>query len=458
MLSLTCKKLGCLTTMLIISLGSPAAFAWELSDLYSDYRPHASSNRYAASTQGNYTVLNASHYRDTVEATRTKISRLLTELRPTRHQSRNEQVKQIASQLADIPYLHQEGMGEGDWQPASTVYVPDATHVSQNPVYRLDGLDCQTFVQVAMAMLYSRNLDSFDQNLLKIAYGAAGNPNGEIVRYFNRNNFVDGDLNPVNHQTGLLKDVTADGDLAQYADTTTANITRQRWFRYQQHNLAQHVRVLSPADGPLMTKRFTSVYSSLPYPKFDSERVTTTYLPKQALAIRQSDGHYEPNQSLLDAIPTPAVAEIVRNAKRWAVDGVKVKDMIGTETSISHFGLLYRQRFNQGELIYRRISCHDPRMGRKNCEVIPITCQRAHCDELMFAHATDSHPDGYYWYQRENGQYACSAYPPRGNTAYSRCNRVERLPLFSYLTDFQFGSYWYMSTPSILGVHIEKLK
>jgi hypothetical protein len=75
----------------------------------------------------------------------------------------------------------------------------------------------------------------------------------------------------------------------------------------------------------------------------------------------------------------------------------------------------------------------------------------------MFAHATSSHPNGYRWYQQPNGHYVCTSQPPIAGQSYSSCNRVERLPLFAYLTDYQYGSYWHMHDPSVLGIHIEKI-
>ena len=79
------------------------------------------------------------------------------------------------------------------------------------------------------------------------------------------------------------------------------------------------------------------------------------------------------------------------------------------------------------------------------------------CNELMFSHATDARPNGYYWYKQADGNYTCSSKLPAKNISYTQCNRVEQQPLFDYLTDYQYGSYWYMNNPSIIGIHIEQL-
>ncbi|MDR3478649.1 MAG: DUF1460 domain-containing protein [Gammaproteobacteria bacterium] len=410
-----------------------------------------------APTRADYTLLNQQHYQDIVSRTRFQIQSLLAKLQRTKTFNSDRQMAFIANALADIPYSATDAIGEGDWQPRALTYQGGAVHLNQNPVYRLDKLNCQSFTEIALALMTSHNLNQFDKNFLNIAYGAASNPNGDIVRYYNRNHFVDGDFNPINQWNGLLKDVTTQNSWGVDAPVTSALITRQEWFQFQFSHLPETVQVLSNANGAAMVKRFLTTYSHLNYPHFAAEKVSISYLPKQLLALPLTDGGYAPNQTLLDAIPTPAVAEIVSDAKRWTIHGINIKYQIGSELSVSHLGVLYRQQFHYGDLIYHKIYCHHDGQGHTACQVIPKTCQKTHCDELMFAHATKSHPDGFYWYQGTNGQFVCARSLPKKITHYTRCNRVEALPLFDYLTEYQYGSYWYMNNPAILGVHIEKI-
>lgn len=405
----------------------------------------------------NYTLLNPIQYEQTVQSSRLQIQALLTDLQIRSHQTADERIDFIVNRLLDIPYMAKGAMGEGDWQSNAASYQSGAVHINQDPVYRLDGLDCQTLVQVVMALLYSKDLNEFDQNILKISYGAAGNPNGEIVRYYNRNHFTDGDWNPINQHNGWLLDVTSQGPLSPHGQTTSADITRQQWFLQKQNDLLNNVRVLNDANGIAMVDRLMTTYSKLDYPKFDFEHVITSYLPKEKLAIKQPDGSYLPNQALLDSIPTPAVIEIVRDVKKWNINGKNIKDIIGSELSISHMGLLYRKDFKYGDLIYRKINCYLNDKQQKTCDVTPIFCEKESCSELMYAHATMAYPNNYYWYKQANGDYTCSSTAPSDGTRYTQCNRVEQQTLFSYLTSYQYGTYVNMSSPSIIGVHIEKL-
>jgi hypothetical protein len=403
----------------------------------------------------NYTTLDAAQYRQIVAQSRSRVQQLLQTLQPYRHHLLDTQVALIGSELADLPYIYLGGVGEGDWQPTSHTYKPGAVHVAQNPVYRFDGFDCQSFVEVVMALLKANTLDEFDSRIVEVSYGAAGNPNGELVRYYNRNNFVDGDFNPINQRQGLLLDVTSHGELAPYASETSAILTRQRWFTFQQHNMRAHVRVLDSENGSAMAKRFRTVYSALPYPRFDSEQVAISYVPKKLLALRQRDGSYLPNQALLDKISTPAIAEVVRDIKVWGRG--RARDLLGSELSVSHFGVLYRHTFKAGDLIYQKITCDFNDNYTKTCQVQPVRCEQSQCKELMFVHATDAYPMGFYWYQQADGDYTCTRKPPAPGMKFSQCNRVERIPFYQYISDYQFRFYWYLTEPSILGYHFEKL-
>jgi hypothetical protein len=443
------------TVFYILSACVLTATAWaddvEQGDMYIPSYVQPDINPNLLQSASDYTVIeDAAKYPQIVRDARSRMQSLMTELHTGSFQSTNEQIAFISQQLAGVPYKGVGAMGEGDWQPKSTVYQSGAVHVKQDPVYRIDGLDCQTFVQMAMALLYSTNLDEFDKNILKISYGAAGNPSGETVHYYNRNNFVDGDWNPINQRNGFLTDVTPKDA------TISVEITRQNWFLFQQKNLASTVRVLADADGAAMANRFMQTYGALNYPHFDTEHISMAYIPKEKIALKQTNGHYQPNQILLDSIPTPAVVEIVRDPKKWTIGGKNIKDVIGSELSISHMGLLYRHRFNFGDVIYQKITCSKDAQDQKVCSVKPVVCEQAQCNELMFVHATDARPNNYFWYQTKEGFTCTSKEPPSGVTS-TKCNRIDQEPLFNYLTEYQYDAYPYMDSPSLVGVHIEKL-
>lgn len=402
-----------------------------------------------------YTLLDAAQYQLTVLESRMIIDNMINDLNVNKNLDFNKRVDFIAKKFMDIPYGG--AVGEGDWKPSSKVYKSDAAHVKQDPVYRMDGLNCQTFIQVMMGILFSNTLDEFDENFLRISYGAAGNPSGDIVRYFNRNNFIDGDWNPVNNQNGYLKDVTGQDGFNSIYKIVHSEINRGNWFALQEKYLKSTVRVLDNNIGPMMSDRYLNLYTHLDYPHFDKEVVEMSYLPKSELVIKHENGKYSPNKALLDKLPTPSVLEIVRDPKQWIYEGENIKDAIGSELSISHMGILYRKTFKKGDVIYQKIKCAVDSENIKKCSVTPIKCAKNSCAELMFLHASNAWPNGYYWYKNSNNEYACTATLPKNVTRYTSCNRVLEQPLSDYITDFQYGRYRYMDTPSILGIHLEKI-
>ena len=442
-------KLTLIIAGAIYFVTSSMALANTLYGSMADSQAHASTNH--------FTALNAQEYQQTVHNSRNKVRQLLQELTDYRDLSQplNAEVAFIAQRMANIPYMGTGAAGEGDWQPGSLTYSPGAVHIQQDPVYRLDGLECQTFVEVAMALLHAHNINEFDQRFVQISYGAAGSPADDFIHYYNRNNFIDGDFNPVNHRAGFLHDSTTN-ELAAFAKTQTGILTRQNWFNLQ-INFPENVRVLASQDAAAMTQRFTTLYTKLNFPNFATENIVITYLPKQSLALKQAGGSYLPNQTLLAQIPVPAVVEVIRDPAKWMMDGKTIKEAIGSELTVSHMGLLYRQTFAKGEIIFQDIKCHLNAGSKRICIVTPQRCQEASCNELMLAHATERHPNKYYWVAQANGAYTCSDQPPPAGSPKLFCNRVESVPLVSYLTDYQYGAYRYMDNPSILGVHIEKL-
>jgi hypothetical protein len=122
-------------------------------------------------------------------------------------------------------------------------------------------------------------------------------------------------------------------------------------------------------------------------------------------------------------------------------------------------GFLYRDHFAHGDLIYQKITCDRNASVQKVCRVTPVFCEQAQgCTKTMFLHATDGYPQGYYYYKNAEGDYRCTAEKPSAGIKYTTCNRVLALPLGDYFTTYRYRKYIYMLRPSILGIHIEKIR
>lgn len=394
-----------------------------------------------------YTVLNHKKYQSILQNSRQQINTIIDQLHQKNPSNLNDKVMIIIEKLLDKPYIAHHAMGEGDWQPRSHTYQPYAAHIDQNLVYRSDGFDCLTFVQIVMALLYANNLAQFETEYINIAYHSSDA--NHLISYAQRNHFVDADFNPHNRVQQRLRDSTTTGIFAPFARSITTYIDRAAWFKQHTTKLADTIQVFHPNLARPMYSHLLDLIrtSSTSSPK----KITISYLPKQKLVLMTGPSSYVPNQRLFDALPTPALVEIVRNPTVW---NSKNQHPL---TTISHLGIIYRQQFGPNALIYNKVSCimrnHQP-----HCITTPIYCRQKICKLIMFAHATNSYPDRYRWHN--NPPHVATCEPDSGFNAsgkQSSCNRVVSLPLFNYFTDPQYGMAWNMALPSIIGIHIEQL-
>ncbi len=404
-----------------------------------------------------YTVLPVDEVQAIQQQSATEITQLIKQLKPEQSQNDylNTIVKTAYEKFSNRSYAVTGAQGESNWCPGN-FKKRNCVHIQQDPIYHTDKFDCMTYVETVLGLINANNLDQYEKNFLMLAYGAAGLPASRI-HFYNRNNFVSADFNPVNHKTGLLTDVTSTGPLKSYARWVGDIIDRNKWFakRAAKNATVYYVRVLSAADGPAMVNRLQDNYPQK-FHQFKPEKVRISYIPKQAFFSEFSPKNFTPNQKLLDLIPTPAVAEIVRDDDLWFVGGKNIREIVGTGNNVSHLGLLYREHFAKNQLIYQKITCASSWRG-KSCNVEPVVCLKNEgCNELMFTHATDAYPHNFYYYPH-HGKYVCTPKPPSGNTTPVNCNHVVSVPLTAYLASKQFNQYTVMGNPSILGIHVEKI-
>jgi hypothetical protein len=412
--------------------------------------------------QQKYTVISEYDYHAVTQQSEKDVKHLIHAIKPYQHHSDyvNRLVAKAFDYFKDRPYSHTGAEGEGDWCPGD-IERHGCPHLQQDPIYRTDTFVCNTFVQVVLALLNTNSIQDYNKAILRIKYGAAGEPPSS-VHYYNRNNFISADFNPINQKNGLIKDVTGTGVFAKYVKQTHAIIDRQSWFNQQMtpDKVGKTVRVLSAKDGALMAKRALNNYPA-PYHKFSPINVAISYIPKEVLVrkIVLSDGKvsYQPNEKLINQIPTPSIVEIIRDAQKWKIAGKNIIEVIGSGINVSHLGFIYQADYKKGDIIYQRIHC-EMKANKKICTVKPVICHRSRgCREVMFTHATDSYPSGYYYYRNSQGGYQCEANKPPAGTQFTQCNRVVSLPLKDYLTAMQYGKYTFMEEPSILGIHVEKI-
>lgn len=203
----------------------------------------------------------------------------------------------------------------------------------QEPQYRTDAFDCDTYVTTMLALALANDGMSFKQCLARIRY-----KNGDID-FISRNHFMSLDWNPNNQKQGFIKDITAtikDQNRQSVMKIASALIDKPSWY---QHFSEQKIRLHSP-NAQEQAKRLVELKAlgnQLPI-----QVAKIPYVPLTALFDNQ--GH--PNHFLFDQIPNGAIIEIVR--PNW-----NLKAQIGTNLNVSHLGFAFRKN---GTLYFRQAS------------------------------------------------------------------------------------------------------
>ena len=203
----------------------------------------------------------------------------------------------------------------------------------QEPRYRTDAFDCDTYVTTVLALALAQNVHGFKQCMRKIRY-----KDGK-VSFITRNHFMSLDWNPNNQRQGFIKDITAsikDRNNKPVAKIASALIDKPSWY---QHFSNKNIR-LTPADEKERTKRLAEL--QLRGSKLPQQIAQIPYLPLTNLFDAQGN----PNEFLFKQIPNAAIIEIVR--PNW-----NLREQIGTNLNVSHLGFAF---WKKGTLYFRQAS------------------------------------------------------------------------------------------------------
>lgn len=259
-----------------------------------------------------------SSVQEQAEDTITRLYQKLNQFPPINMQNRLET---ISSEFMGKKYLL-GALGEGS----------DARY-DQEPRYRTDAFDCDTYVTTVLALALAKNEQGFKHCLAKIRY-----KKGQI-EFITRNHFTSLDWNPNNQQQHFIKDLTKnikDQNNQQVAQIATALIDKPSWY---QHFTTKNIRINSP-DEKIRAERLAELKAK--GAQLEKQKATIPYLPLTALF----DAKGNANQFLFAQIPNGAIIEIVR--PNW-----NLRDVIGTNLNVSHLGFAFRKN---GSLWFRQAS------------------------------------------------------------------------------------------------------
>ncbi|WP_019215081.1 N-acetylmuramoyl-L-alanine amidase-like domain-containing protein [Legionella tunisiensis] len=234
----------------------------------------------------------------------------------------------ISAQFLGKPYVL-GALGEGSH-----------ARFDQEPRYRTDAFDCETYVTTVLALALANDTKGFKQCLSKLRY----HNNGQ-VSYITRNHFTELDWNLNNQRQGFVKDITEsflDKNKVPVAKIAKALIDKPSWY---QHFTLATIRLQSQ-DKEEQTKRLAELKSrGSKLPRTNAE---LPYIPLTSLFNAKG----EPNQYLFAQIPDGAIIEIVR--PNW-----NLREQIGTNLNVSHLGFAFWKKgvltFRQASSIYNKV-------------------------------------------------------------------------------------------------------
>nr|WP_040536277.1 N-acetylmuramoyl-L-alanine amidase-like domain-containing protein [Legionella drancourtii] len=235
--------------------------------------------------------------------------------------SMSQRINWISKQFLGVPYIL-GSLGEG----------PKARY-DQFPRYRVDGFDCDTYVNTVVSLALARSLPSFQQCIKQMRYS-----NGEVA-YIQRMHFTGLDWNQAHQQAGRFKDITVaikDEHHHPVAQFASAQIEKPNWYAYK---TIATIR-LQNADKAQQEARLAELKTKGAKLAVAAEKVP--YLPLTALFPEKN----KPNRHLFAQIPDGAIIEIVR--PNW-----NLREKIGTALNISHLGFAIR---HDDQLYFREAS------------------------------------------------------------------------------------------------------
>ncbi|CAM2924057.1 N-acetylmuramoyl-L-alanine amidase-like domain-containing protein [Legionella worsleiensis] len=232
-----------------------------------------------------------------------------------------ERIDWISEHFKGTPYIL-GSLGEG----------PNARY-DQFPRYRVDGFDCDTYVNTVLALAVANSLETFKQCLQYTRY------NDGKIAYINRNHFTSIDWNRNNQNRGLIKDITLsiknklNQPVALYTKTM---IDKPGWYAHKTKDTIRWVHENKSEQAKCLSELQKKGH------KLKATLSVVPYIPLNVLFTK--DG--TPDRDLFNQIPSGSIVEIVRI--NW-----NIRHLIGTSLNISHLGFAIRKN---DQLYFRQAS------------------------------------------------------------------------------------------------------
>lgn len=245
-----------------------------------------------------------------------------------------------------------------------------------NPRYRTDAFDCETYVDTVLALALATNAQGFKHCIDNIRY-KDGN-----VSFIARNHFASLDWIPNNQHQGFIHDITKtiiNQNKQPIALEAKALIDKPNWYKKLP---ITRIRQNSASSEEDQLKRLEQL-KNIGIKSTQAEVATIPYLPLSSLFNNAK----EPDDFIFRQIPHGAIISLVR--PNW-----DLTQSIGTHLNISHLGfafwvndtLMFRQASSlKHEVVdvplinYLRDTLESPTIKGINVQVVAPTPQPKGC-------------------------------------------------------------------------------
>jgi len=209
-----------------------------------------------------------------------------------------QRIINLSAAFLNVPY-HLEPLGEG----------LDGKY-NQNPLYRFDQFDCETYVDTVMALALANDENNFKNTINQIRYKKG------LVDFTARNHFTSADWIASNSKNYFISDLTA-----RIAGNETREshvfINRKNWY---QHLPIERIQIPGLTDQQRQEK-LQQLHAE--YQTVKNNMAVIDYIPLKLLLTK--------NDAILKKIPNGAVIFLV-------VKDPSLNRKIGTQNNISHMG------------------------------------------------------------------------------------------------------------------------
>ena len=202
----------------------------------------------------------------------------------------------------------------------------------QHPLYRTDKFDCETFVDMTLAVAHAQDIESFYKSILDIRY------RDQTIDFTHRNHFTNVDWNQNNQKHRYIKDITEQIVWKQkplFIENTII-IKKGKWY---EHMSADRI-YLPQSKQQIKIKKLKSLKA---HAKSQGEVISKLkYIPIRSLF----DEKDRAREAIFQQIPHGAIIQIV-------TPNSETEQLIGTNLDISHLGFAF---YKNKQLFFRNAS------------------------------------------------------------------------------------------------------